>query len=262
LNDLRQFKLDRWRQDDRGDFLSWLYPRLSKAIDTYRDTGASFETYMGAMIRWASKEYRSRRADIKAAEHAAWMIQMPDQYACQPEPRYHENGGQETEQGPSQSRSKTGSDIKAGSRQLLILILKCYCYVSDDFLDRIAPLAGIEKELLKEMVDKLRVLRLKRDEQLRYMRERVYCQFYRCIVYERRIAAMPENSVILARMQMRLLKARQRLAAMRKRLAGIRPEATNRQIAEIIGVSKGTVDSSLYVLKSRWNNNPELSILN
>jgi FixJ family two-component response regulator len=94
------------------------------------------------------------------------------------------------------------------------------------------------------------------------MQERIYSQFYRCIVYERRLAAMPENSALVLKMQMRLEKARLRLAAMRKRFAGIRPDATNRQIAELIGISKGTVDCSLHALKARWKNDPDKAILN
>jgi DNA-directed RNA polymerase specialized sigma24 family protein len=50
-----------------------------------------------------------------------------------------------------------------------------------------------------------------------------------------------------------LEKARRRLAAMRKRLAAIRMEATNNQVAEIMGLSKGTVDASLHNVKRKYN---------
>jgi hypothetical protein len=260
----RRFNLHRWRDEDCGDFMSWVYPRLSKAIDSYRDTGASFETYIGAVVRWSSKEYRARMADSKIAEYTSWTVRFPDEYVCQTEPEYFEEAPPEkTEpEQPGPEQSKIAPRWRKNPRQLLFLILKCYWYISDDFLDRIAPRIGIETEYLKKTVDKMRALRLSRDEELRCLRERIYCQFYRCIMYEKRLAAMPENSVLCLRMKSRLQKARQRLEAMRKRLAGTRPDATNRQIAEIIGISKGTVDASLYALKSRWNNDPDKSILN
>jgi hypothetical protein len=254
LDDPRHFNLYRWNQDDCADFVSWFYPRLSKAVDSYRKTGASFETYMGAVVRCSAREYRSRMAANKITEYVSWTTRFSDEYVCQTEPEYSEP--------ESVSVPEITLPRKKAPRQFLILILKCYHYMSEDMLDRIAPLAGIEKEYLKKMLDKLRTLRLKRDEDLRSLRERIYCQFYRCIIYEKRLAGMPEDSVMFLRMKAQIQRARQRLAAMRKRLAGIRPDATNRQIAEILGLSKGTVDCSLYVLKNRWNNGLDKSILN
>jgi FixJ family two-component response regulator len=52
-------------------------------------------------------------------------------------------------------------------------------------------------------------------------------------------------------MKLRLEKARLRLEKMRKRLSKIRTDATNKQVAEVIGIKKGTVDASLYKLKAK-----------
>ncbi|MDR1574788.1 MAG: hypothetical protein LBS37_02175 [Treponema sp.] len=261
LENIHHFNLYHWKREDRDDFVSWLYPRLSNAVDTYRDTGASFETFIGGVIRWSAKEYRARMADNKIAEYATWTIRAADLYTGQIEPEYS------VCESPSAAEyslpaDPSAPDLTKTPRQLLMLILKCYYYVSDDFVDRIAPMAGIEKECLKKMIDELRERRLKHDKVLSDMKERIHCQFFRCIVYEKRLAAMPENSAAAIRMKSRLQKARIRLAAMRKRLAGIRPDASNRQIAEVVGVSKGTVDASLHAVKARWNNFFDKSILN
>jgi hypothetical protein len=272
LDDPRRFHLYQWREEDPGDFVSWLYPRLSKSIDSYRNTGASFDTYIGAVIRLSAKEYRSRMLDKEITEYASWTARFPDEYICQNEPDYPEPMPV-TKTAPVKAEAVQGTRTncpepepalwrKKTPRQLLILILKCYYYMSEELLDRIAPLAGIEKEYLKKMIDNLRALRVKRDEELRCLRERIYCQFYRCIIYEKKRAAMSENSTAFLKLESQIRRARQRLAAMKKRLAGIRPDATNRQIAETLGIAKGTVDYSLYALKNRWNNDPNRSILN
>lgn len=263
LEDGRRYHLRHWQQEDYGDFASWVYPRLSKAVDSYQNTGASFENFISAVIRLSAKEYRARMGERSRTEYAAWSVRLPDLFVRQYEPEYPEPPEPVKLRpcGEAPSSTAPAADLRKIPRQLLILILKCYCYMSDDFLDRLAPLAGIEKEYLKQMVDKLRALRLKRDEKLRDMRERIYCQFYRCIIYEQKLAALPKNTTAFSRMRERLEGARLRLAAMRKRFAGIRPGATNRQIAEVIGLSKGTVDASLHALKFRWNNDTINSIL-
>ena len=49
----------------------------------------------------------------------------------------------------------------------------------------------------------------------------------------------------------RFERARKRYYSMKKRLGGIRAGATNKMIAEIMGIPKGTVDSGIYFLKTR-----------
>jgi hypothetical protein len=40
---------------------------------------------------------------------------------------------------------------------------------------------------------------------------------------------------------------------MRERLAAIKIEASNRQVARVLNVPKGTIDSSLFALKRKWD---------
>jgi hypothetical protein len=235
----QRFHLFDWDKEDYIDYLCWLYPRISRAIDNYRETGASFEAYISTMIRWSAREYRSRLADHHVTENTAWTLRAAELPVHNSEPEYL----------PLPAGQKTA----VNPRQILFLLLKSYYFVSDDFLDRIAPRLGMKKEALCGMMNKLRELRTAREEEIRGLQERIYCQFYRCITFEKRMNAVAENSAHHAKMKSRLARARVRLAAMRKRLAGIRLDATNRQIAEVTGVSKGTVDSALYTLKTKMN---------
>jgi DNA-directed RNA polymerase specialized sigma24 family protein len=110
----------------------------------------------------------------------------------------------------------------------------------------------MKKEQLCQMIDKLRKMRIKREEDIFHLREHINCQFYRCITYETRLNAASEHTAHHAKMQTRLKRARERLETMRKRHARLRLEPTNRQIAEILGISKGSVDSHLYAVKNRY----------
>ena len=227
------------------DYLCWLYPRISRSIDNYRDIGASFDAYIGSLIRCSVKEYRSREADHRVTEHSAWTVHssellsrnMADSMSVSDaEPEY--GGGEAV-------------SLISNPRQILILLLKSYYFVSDDFAARVAPIIGMEKETVKSLLDRLRKQRVRRDEAIRDLQERIHCQFYRCITYESRLRAMPADLACHAKMKARLERARLRLAAMKKRLAGIRTDATNRQISEILGVSKGAIDSNLHALRVR-----------
>jgi hypothetical protein len=251
-----------WNTDEYNDFLSTIYPRLQKAIDAYRDNGSSFEAYICNIMRMSEKEYRTRLITKSITEYTAWSIQIPDMYMYDEASSYiANNSSSKSEAVISSIVKKSGGKIK-NPRQLLALVLKCYYYISDDFIERIAPLLGMEMNELRELVNKLRKLRCKRDNDLYLMRERIYCQFYRCIVYEKKLSLASEDSNIAARLKIKNEKARKRLESMRKRIAGMRSDATNRQVAQIMGVKKGSVDSSLYNLKTKWNIDIDKSILN
>jgi DNA-directed RNA polymerase specialized sigma24 family protein len=242
LQNSRYFYLFDGDEEETIDYLCWLYPRLSAAIKNYKETGASFSGYICALVRCSVKEYLSRRADHYITEYAAWTAQAVDMEARESEPEYPEN---------------PEPKVILNPRQVLILLLKSYYFVSDDFLERIAPSIGVEKEKLKKMIEDLRKQRTQREEEIRILKERIHCQFYRCIAFEKRLHAVAQDSIYYEKMQTCLERARGRLAAMRKRLAGIRLDATNQQIAEVLGISKGTVASGLFALRSRLKINKE-----
>jgi hypothetical protein len=240
--------LSNWDRADNDEFLSWLYPRISQAIGAYRENGSSFETYIGSLVRMTAREFRSRKFRTYFAESAAWISIFPDMYTFEQPPEY---ACIEEESRPAPSNP----------RQILILILKCCCYVSDDFLERAAPRLGILPEELSSMVNSLKKLREKREQFNALLQEKANYQFCRCIFYEKRLKTLPENCIAAQRIKDRLSRGRDRLANIRKRLAQRLPDPSNHQIAQLLGISKGTVESVLYRLKSLNNKDDEI-ILN
>jgi hypothetical protein len=191
------------------------------------------------------------------AEYSAWMTQIED---CRPEILqseywYPEEIEEEFNHGllacsdpPAYDVSK---NIIVNPRQVLILILKSYYYVSDDFIDRIAPRIDMDKEILTALIDQLRERRLQHDDYIRNLQENAYSQFYRCLICERRISEESAGSRRRIRLEKSLCVAKIRLASLRKRLSRTRFEATNLQVAELLGVPKGTIDSNLSTLRTR-----------
>lgn len=240
--------LGRWEKDMYEDFLSWYYPRLCKTIDSYCEKEASFEVFMNVSLKLSAKEYYVNLTTKSFIEYSAWSVKVYDNYAREDAPHYlHE----EQEKTLSSFIDKT-KKIK-NTKQLLILILKCYYYVTDDFIDRAATHIGIDKEKLREMINQLHKKRADKEERIFRMKENIYTQYYRCIVYEKRLACLDENAVTYLKLKNRLEKARKRLEKMRNRVSNMRKNPSNKEIAELLGLSKGTVDSSLFNLKAKWD---------
>jgi DNA-directed RNA polymerase specialized sigma24 family protein len=239
-------RLYMWNRVEYEDFISWFFPRMQKSIDTYCKTASAFESFIYTILHVSAREFRVRSVTNSVTEYSAWSARIPDYYAHEDLPAYL------TEK--VQSSLSFENCKRKNVKQLTVLILKCYYYVSEDFLDRLLPETGIDRKKIMEMIEKIRILRAKHDDAIYHFKERIHCQYYRCIVYEKRLSYLSENMSAYAKLKIKLEKARERLDKMRKRIASIRTSATNKQIAEVIGISKGAVDSHLFTLKNKWEN--------
>ena len=250
-----------WPSNEYEDFISWFYPRLQKCVDSYKETGASFEAFMNKFILVASREYHTRSVVNAVTEYSTWSARVTEMYAHEEPPVYkYENKDSETKN--TITKLIINKNGKKNTRRILSLILKCYYYVSDDFSDMLAPLIGMKPNELLKLLNAIRTIRQEKDNYIYQLRERIFCQYYRCMVIDKRISLVNENTITYKKLLVRQEKARQRLEKMRHRMSCIRTEATNSQIANVIGVKKGTVDSSLFQLKMQWKKMAKNSDLN
>ncbi|MDR0323299.1 MAG: hypothetical protein LBI12_02490 [Treponema sp.] len=249
--------LRHWTSDEYEDYISWFYPRFKKAIDSYKEIGSTFGAFLGKYMALSSKEYHVRQKTQRVIEYSAWSARAPDLYT-------HEESAEYYHEKDENILSKL-IDNKSGrknTRRILALVLKCYYYISADFIERIAPKIGIDSNELKEMLEKICKIRQKKDDAIYRMKERIYCQYYKCFVYEKRLSFIHEDTAAFNKLKLRLEKTRLRLERMRMRLKRIRTEATNQQIAEVLNIKKGTVDASLHKLKAKLDVLAEKSMLN
>jgi len=233
------FRVFSGNRDLWNDFLSWLYPRLARAIDLYRELGSSFDAYITGLINSAAKEYRCREADHDTTEYICWRARAEDNVLLESEPEYLEGN----------KNVSIPDDINP--RQILFLLLKSYFFVSDDFVKRVSLTIGMNPGLVLGLIDELRQRRSKKEAAIRSLRERIHCQHYRCLAYQKRMQNTQQGTEYHERMRYRLEKAQKRYHSMKRRLGGMRMSASNRMVAEVLGIPRGTVDSNLFAIKNR-----------
>jgi DNA-binding NarL/FixJ family response regulator len=238
MDNHREFCPYRWNDEEYMDFVCGFYPRIRRAIDNYRETGSSFDAYIASLVRWGIKETRSRNQDRHIVEYACWEAKSRDEAAVQEEEVVY-------------SEPEPVFGEVSNPRQVLVLLLKSYHYMSQDFLERISPALNINKEKLKDLIDGLRELRLKREEHIRALQERIYTQFYRCIVFEKKLRNTALDLGRREKLRDRLIRGRKRLQSMRDRLAKMKTGASNRQVAQVLASAKGTIDAHLFTVKGK-----------
>jgi DNA-directed RNA polymerase specialized sigma24 family protein len=235
--------LGRARRKDLSDFLAWLYSRLSNAIDNYKNNGSSFDAYIYSIVCKAYREYQMKDIERRITERTVWA-----EKAC-------EKVAENEEEYLAETDEETLPPIASvqNPRQILILVLKSYYYLTDDFISRIAPALGMHKEEINMLIMELRDLRAEREQEVHDLRERVHAQFYRCLSFQYRAAMAPTNSARQQRYLNCLNRGIKRLHAMRETLRKLHVDASNREIAEVLRVSKGTVDASLFRVRKSYS---------
>lgn len=242
LENYRVFHLSDWDEGECIDFLCWLYLRISRSIDHYRYEGASFTAYMIAMVRLSAKEYRLREKEHRIVEETYWDATTEELAVHSREPDYLK--------GIDGYAEKPFKSV-GNPRQALILLLKSYNFVSEEYIARAAPAIGIDQETLSDLVEEVRKARFDQDTEIRNLQERIYGQYCRCRTFERRIDVAQAGSARYCTLQNRLSRAEKRLENMKNTLKKLKTGASNRQVAEILNLSKGSVDSSLHEVKKR-----------
>jgi hypothetical protein len=241
LDNRQEFCPAKWSREEYMDFACAFYFRIRRAIDNYQETGSSFDAYISSLVRWGIRETRTRQFDRHIAEYACWEAKSLDEAAVR-----------ETEEVYNEPEPAFGE--VENPRQVLVLLLKSYHYMSQDFLERISPALNIDGKKLMDLIDGLRDLRLKREEDIRELQEHIYTQFYRCIVFEKKMRNAVPGSGRHEKLRTCLIRGRKRLQSMRHRLTTIKTGASNKQVAQILESAKGTIDAQLSALKGRLGN--------
>ncbi len=260
-------------EEDSAEFLLNFYPRISGLIERYREQGATFESYLTATLRWQLRTFAATRAGERvrsmtaAGRDTASEIAGRDIIATPPHPVEHRaSHGPAPIHAPATSRpahrpssleldprGPEGTRLSPGEAQrLLCLALKSRRAFTAASLERFARIVGCEPSWLEERYHELRVfteeVRAKR-ERLRIRRDRAWFRL-RCI--ETRIL----QAVPCERPALRDQRARwhQRYERARSRLERTTAGPTHAQIADVLNLKKGTVDSSIYKVRQELQN--------
>jgi DNA-directed RNA polymerase specialized sigma24 family protein len=222
---------------DLADFLCWLYPRLLNSIRNYRKEGGTFDAYIATVARYSCREYNSLNERACLAENIYSMDCV------------HESETREPEEAYEQELSDT--PVGLSPAQMLVVMLKSYYFVTDELVSKAAPIIGIDADALGGMIDTLHRLRLKKEARAAKLASNIHRLYYRRLEHEKSIETKFEDKTVCAAISARIELIRLRMDRMRKRLKSMRLEATNKEVADVLGVPKGTVDSRMSVIKSK-----------
>ena len=232
-----------------GDLLLYVYPRIEDIISRFRYTGTPFEAYLRVVLRhqmrglYSEKRIHRRRELLLfidgIGEYEATMDRYRTMEVCD---RFWASYR------PYMLEATTAvlEKMFAAERRLVMFVLKVCLYIRPDQLAAIAELLELQTlqldcALMREQMEYC----LDRIERLKYYCNRCHL---RILAIEYAIAsAILESERVYLRTR---LVSQQRAARRARKLYEDAPRTpANRDIAQHLGLPKGTVDSGLFYLR-------------
>ena len=253
-------------EDDCGEFYIYFYPRLIRTIENFREQGKPFDHYLNAVLRWQLQSYlrrknHDRRSRALICRPAFWDQpaenlpgeEQPAERQAREDPRFPgvHFPGEPTAQAPFPFMGP-GGIMKTDSdrRRFLVMLLKNMQFLDARELETGFSLCGCPADELARITSKLKERLAGKEARLAFLRTRRNRAFFKLSLLEEELSVTPEAAE-KERLRAWLVKTRTTLHLAQQRLASTPRCPTNRDLAEVLGLPKGTVDTSLYWLKKR-----------
>jgi hypothetical protein len=224
-------------EDDVSDFLLEFHGKIEGLLNRFRCRGLPFRHYLLRTLRWQWNTFRTERSKGQQKDWLAvdtGLGVLESELVCEPE----------SDLVPGRARP-----LSPGVRRRLVLLaLKASPYLGEEHLETISRETGTDLAWLQACQSRLKLAadgRLKRRELLIERRGEFY---YRRLVAED--DARKETDPTRRRVhEHRAAHYRGRLERLGARQRALSAAPTHRELAELLGMPKGSIDSSLHHLK-------------
>ncbi len=252
-----------WDEDACGEFYLFFHPRLIRLLDRFRDQGKPFESYLCSVLGWQLRNFARERKRGERSWNVALRIE-PGRAEAQVEGAQAEAARADETQAEGAIEEKDdamvlppgGAEIArhictpTDRRNFLFLILKCSRNLDPGKCSALANLAGTSSGRLADLLSELRQAGAPREARLEVFCRRRNAAFSQIRLLETELL----TEIDFARreeLSFKLNKARKRMRGAMDKMSRVGLAPTNKEIARILGVPKGTVDSGLYWLKKK-----------
>ena len=247
----------RWKEDDCSDFFSYFFPKINKIIDSFKITEVPFEAYLVKTLKLQIKTFALKKTitDINRKilkNREFWSYDDNEAYCAESSMDLYEKDPQPTytfiKNIFSNNKIKRRNSDKTLKKRILLLILKNINNIRETEIPAIAEILNCDKEWLYDTFSKINQKienKIKRKKLFEERRNRHFCRLY--YFHER----LSDSEIAEERKEYSLVitKTKLYISKLTKKIDMISTEPTHKDIAEIMNIPKGSVDSGLFYFK-------------
>lgn len=237
--------------DDVGELFARYPGRIEAILRKYRETQGYFPAYLVATVRYLALSLRRDRA--RAFDRQ--MVFEEEAVMCAegvPGPEY---GPAELKSPLPEARGRGRYRGQSLRSRFLFLSVKCAWTADEDLLLRAARALDLDTARLSKSLSRARARTLSVRDRWEERRTARDASWVRLRVLERRLAR-EEDPSLRAVFRERIDRERERFRRRLEETRRLRLTISNKAVAEILGVPKGTVDAGMYNLARRLRDFP------
>lgn len=245
-----KFKME---DDERSDFFCEYYPKIPNLIKQFEYFGTPFDIYLKVSINWNIKTFRTLKSRYKSIQKAIYkkpfyLVPLENDFTEVVETDLHLS---EYAKKTLEIAGTKGILTDAAKKRLLYIYLIEADYLNDRIKESIIKITGYRKkwiencsEKLKKKVDK----RLNRIVQIQNRRNSAFFEFH--LLQEK--CSFEENRLEKTKMEDQIKKLRGKINSMNQEIANAITRPTHRELADILKIPKGSIDSGIYYIKKSF----------
>ena len=246
-----------WDEDDCGEFFCYFYPKLPGLIGRFQYTGKPFEAFLTVTLKWQLKTFAARKN--QELLHARVLTREgylgEEQAYCLPEEPGDEGL---TKDGTPLLTEEARKLLKVDEegripdrcicRRLLFLVLQSCLTLPTLLIDEVARLIRCDTVWLYGKIQEISARTEERRLRVARLKEKRNNHFFKIYCLQEQLSLVCEQEV-RRELSRQMLREKRRLLDTTGEIARVPLCPTHCDIAEVLGVPKGSVDSGLYYLK-------------
>ena len=247
-----------WEEDDCSDFFSYFYPKLPALIRRFTYQGKPFEAYLCTTLKWQLKTFAARKhlnavkSRVVSEEGFGGVetlysapVEAESLEIAESSPVYPEKIRRVFHIEPDGVIRN-----EVWRKRILFLTMKGAFDLDAPTVDRVAGLTGYERNWLAGCAQELVARMATRHDRLHALCARRNHAYFRIYYLHERLSSpnSPANRDNLLRI---LSNERKRLSRAIDDINRVPRTPTHHDIAEVLEVPKGSVDSALYYLRNQ-----------
>jgi len=246
-----------WDEDDCGEFFCYFYPKLPGLIGRFRYTGKPFEAFLAVTLKWQLKTFAARknqdllrsrvlaREGFLGEEHTYCLPEEPGEEGLHPGRSPHL-----TEEARKALKVDEEGRIadRCICRRLLFLVLQSCLTLPGILIDEVARLIRCDTVWLYGKIQEIKARTEERRLRVARLKEKRNNHFFKIYCLQEQLSLVCEQEV-RRELSRQMLREKRRLLDTIGEIARVPLCPTHCDIAEVLSVPKGSVDSGLYYLK-------------
>lgn len=257
---LVQYRLALHDEDTRSDYIAWLYPKLSRIIEQYTPGKAAFKTYLSWVVRLTFKTF-CREYYGREARQQVFMVEEQTRILSEMADRANRNEWNDMHYDRRAANSNTYPLIpenepntkkrkQIAARKIMLLACKSGNALDDQIIANIAKNTGMTEAYLNSKLDCVRQRWMLSVDRMRVLREKRFECYLRAQKSLMEMKQVDQNGSRYAYLEHEYRYCTRRIAELAQQSRKLQCAPSNRFLAGVLGMCRGTVDSTLASVKN------------